>query len=293
MTRWTIQKLLNWIHQYLTDKGIESPRLNAELLLSHVLDLKRIDLYTNYSTSVNKDNLDRLHELVKRAAQHEPVAYLIGKTEFYSLELEVAPDCLIPRPETELLVEKAIDFLRSRNNTQLVCDLCTGSGCIAVAIAKNFSDADIVATDISAGALDIAAKNIKRHNLENQVRLLQGDLFEAIDVKPEIKQFDLIVSNPPYVSIAEFDTLEENVKRYEPKSALAGGKDGLDISRRIIQKANEFLKPDGILILEIGYNQGKAARQLLESVHTFAEIVIEKDFQQHERVAIGKKFLSL
>lgn len=293
MTRWTIQKLLNWIHQYLTDKGIESPRLNAELLLSHVLDLKRIDLYTNYSNSVNKDNLDRLHELVKRAAQHEPVAYLIGKTEFYSLELEVAPDCLIPRPETELLVEKAIDFLRSRNNTQLVCDLCTGSGCIAVAIAKNFSDADIVATDISAGALDIAAKNIKRHNLENQVRLLQGDLFEAIDVKPEIKQFDLIVSNPPYVSIAEFDTLEENVKRYEPKSALAGGKDGLDISRRIIQKANEFLKPDGILILEIGYNQGKAARQLLESVHTFAEIVIEKDFQQHERVAIGKKFLSL
>jgi len=153
MQTWTIQKLLNWIVEYFTDKGIESPRLSAELLLSRVVGLKRIELYTKFDRTVPSEQLDHLRDLVKRASQNEPVAYLVGRTEFYSLQIKVTPDCMIPRPETELLVERAIEFLRDRNtDTQFVCDLCTGFGCIAVAIAKNFSDARIIATDICDAA---------------------------------------------------------------------------------------------------------------------------------------------
>ncbi len=161
MQTWTIQKLLNWTAEYFAEKGIDSPRLSAELLLSYVLAMKRIELYTQFDKLVSPEQLDRLHELVKRAGQHEPIAYLTGKTEFYSLEFDVSPDCMIPRPETELLVERAIEFLRTRTGRQFVCDLCTGCGCIAIAIAKNFPGARIIATDISDAALNIAAKNVE------------------------------------------------------------------------------------------------------------------------------------
>jgi len=150
MQTWTIQKLLNWTTDYLTNKSIDSPRLSAELLISHVVGLTRIELYTQFDKQVPQQQLDILHDLVKRAGLHEPVAYLTGKTEFYSLELDITADCLIPRPETELLVQRAIEYLRTRSGIQYVCDLCTGSGCIAVAIAKNFLDARVTATDISA-----------------------------------------------------------------------------------------------------------------------------------------------
>ncbi len=143
MQTWTIQKLLNWVTEHLTDKGIDSPRLSAELLLSGVLAMKRIELYTQFDKPVEKQQLDVLHDLVKRAGQNEPIAYLVGKNEFYSLELNVTPDCLIPRPETELLVERAIEFLRARPGTQFVCDLCTGSGCIAIASALAFPRARV------------------------------------------------------------------------------------------------------------------------------------------------------
>jgi len=136
MNTWTIQKLLNWITKHFTEKGIDSPRLSAELVLSHVVGLKRIELYTQFDKHVSKEQLDMLHDLVKRAGQNEPIAHIVGKTEFYSLELDITPDCLIPRPETEVLVERAIEFLRTRTSKQLVCDLCTGSGCVAMAIAK-------------------------------------------------------------------------------------------------------------------------------------------------------------
>src|SRR4030042_157876 len=174
METWTIQKLLNWITGYFTEKEIDSPRLSAEILLSHVLGLKRIELYTQFDKLVDKEQLRQLHALVKRAGQDEPVAYLTGKTEFYSIELNVTPACMIPRPETELLVERAIEFLRARTadnaamqddlisggtdtGARFVCDLCTGSGCIAVAIAKNFPGARIIATDICDDALGAAA----------------------------------------------------------------------------------------------------------------------------------------
>jgi len=332
MQTWTIQKLLSWITEYLTGKGIDSPRLNSELLLSHVLELKRIELYTQFDKSVSKQQLDILHDLVKRAGDNEPIAYLTGKTEFYSLQLDISPDCMIPRPETELLVERAIEFLRTRpvrnsvthKMTQKekasngarpgirhVCDLCTGCGCIAVAIAKNFPDARIIATDISASVLDIAAQNIEKYNLNEKITLLCGDLFEPVIPQLDVERpvpsavigttfgghltvdsdrgFDLIVCNPPYVSAPEYEKLDKNIKDYEPKLALYAGEDGLDIYRKISEKADDFLKSDAALMLELGYSQGPAVKELLEKTGTFAEINIEKDPHNNDRIAIAKK----
>ncbi len=286
---WTIQKLLNWITEYLTEKAIDSPRLSAELLLCCTLSMKRIELYTQFDKLVSKPELDQLHALVKRAGQHEPIAYLVGKTEFYSIELDITPDCLIPRPETELLVERAIEFLRERTGGQFVCDLCTGCGCIAVAVAKNFPQARIIATDISDAALSIAAGNTEKHNLKDRIKLLCGNLFDPVMPQLDVEKFDLIVCNPPYVTETEFQTLDRNVKDYEPKSALLAGPDGLDIYRRIIEQANRFLKPDAALMLEIGYRQGKAVRELLEHAACFDQISIEKDAHDNDRIAIAAK----
>ena len=313
MQTWTIQKLLNWITDYFTDKGIDAPRLSAELLLSHVLSLKRIELYTQFDTPVEQQQLRRLHALTKRAGQNEPVAHLTGKTEFYSLELNITPDCLIPRPETELLVERAIEFLRRRvaerpvmqsalqegqacdasgAPTQFVCDLCTGSGCIAVAIAANFGQARIIATDICDSALEVAAANAEKHRLKNRITLLQGDLFDPLIRQPDTPEFDLIVCNPPYVSAPEFEALDKNVKDYEPKIALLAGADGLDIYRPIIEKADRFLKSDGALMLEIGCAQGPAVKDLIEQTGAFAEIRIEKDINSNDRILTATKTLS-
>ena len=288
METWTIQKLLNWVTEYLTAKGIESPRLSAELLLSHVLGLKRIELYTQFDKPVAPEQRDRLRDLVKRAGLNEPVAYLTGKTEFYSLELEIARDCMIPRPETELLVQRAIEFLRTRDGLQFVCDLCTGSGCIAVAIARSFSAARIIATDISDAALAVASRNVQKHQLADRVTLLCGDLFEPLLQPLDVAKFDLIVCNPPYVSSAEYDNLDKNVKDYEPRLALHAGADGLDIYRRIVEKVDQFLKPGAGLMLEIGYAQGPAVREMLEQAGAFADIKVEKDYHDNDRIVTAR-----
>ena len=285
MQNWTIQKLLNWITDYFTNKGIESSRLSAELLLSGVLEMKRIELYTQFDKVVSQPQLDKLHNLVKRAGENEPVCYLVGKTEFYSLELDITPHCLIPRPETELMVERAIEFLRGRTGTQLVCDLCTGCGCIAVAIARNYPDLDMIATDICDTALETAAKNIEKHQLKRQIKLLCGDLFDPIIGQLDTGKFDIIVCNPPYVSASEYEALDKNVKDYEPKAALFAGVDGLDIYRRICETADRFLKPDAALMMEIGYSQGQAVRELLEQTGCYTGIKIEKDFHDNDRIA--------
>jgi len=196
---------------------------------------------------------------------------------------------MIPRPETELLVERAVEFLRTRFGRQSVCDLCTGCGCITVAIAKNFADADIIATDISDAALSIAAKNIEKHQLKNRITPLCGDLFDPLLPQMTDNKFDLLVCNPPYVSAPEFEKLDKNVKDYEPRIALFAGADGLDIYRRIIEKADDFLKPDAALMLEIGYSQGQAVKELLEQADCFAKVTIEKDFHNNDRIAIAKK----
>jgi len=289
MTEWTIQKLLNWTTEYLTQKQVDAPRLSAELLLSSVLGLKRIELYTQYSRVVEEEHLARLRDLVARAGRHEPIAYLVGKTEFYSLELEVTPDCLIPRPETELLVQRAIEFLRQRTSPRHICDLCTGCGTIAVAVAKNVPDARVVATDLCAAALGVAAGNVKKHQLEDRVELLHGDLFEPLIPQLDVTPFDLIACNPPYVSAAEYEELEKNVKDYEPRAALYGGQDGLDLYRRICEQVGRFLKPDGVLLLEIGYTQGPAVRAMLEQTDLFPSIKVDKDLIGHDRVVTARR----
>ncbi len=287
MNEWTIQKLLTWVTDYLTQKSVDAPRLSAELLLSHVLGLKRIELYTQYNRIVAQEQLTQLRGLVKRAGEHEPVAYLVGRTEFYSIEFEVTPDCLIPRPETELLVQRSIEFLRKRTGPQYICDLCTGCGVIAVAIAKNVPEAKVLATDLSEPALAVAAKNVEKYQLQDRIELRPGDLFEPL--VPQIDQFDLIACNPPYVSAAEYEALDRNVKDYEPRLALYAGPDGLDLYRRIAAKVGPFLKPDGLLLLEIGYTQGPAVRALLEETALFTQIRIDKDLQGHERVVTAQR----
>ena len=289
MEIWTIKKLLEWVTGYFEEKGVDAPRLSAELLLCHVVGLERIQLYTLYDRVVDGQPLAQLRQFVKRASEHEPIAYLVGRCEFYSLPLTITPDCLIPRPETENLVEKAISFLRSRNSAQHVLDLCTGSGCIAAAIAKNVIDVQVVATDISDAALKVAAENIEKLQLGDKVKLLCGDLFDPIIDGLDDGRFDVVVSNPPYVSAAEYDELDKNVKAYEPPGALLAGADGLDVYQRITEKVDDFLKPDGVLMLEIGYAQGPAVGELLENAGVFKAVTIEKDFANNDRIVIATK----
>jgi release factor glutamine methyltransferase len=286
---WTIHKLLTWITEYFTQKHVDAPRLSAEMLLSHVLKMKRIELYMHADSHVADDKREALRALVKRAAEQEPVSYLVGSAEFYSMEMEVCKDCLIPRPETELLVERAIEFLRTRTGEQHVLDLCTGCGCIAAAVAKNYKEARVIATDISEDALSVAARNIEKHKVADRVKLLEGDLFEPVIKELDGSAFDLIVSNPPYISTAEMEKLDKNVKDYEPYLALHGGVDGLDVYRRILAQVEQFLKPDGALMMEIGYLQGPAIKQMLEQTRLFASIKIEKDLSNNDRIAIARR----
>jgi release factor glutamine methyltransferase len=286
---WTIQKLLTWITDYLTQRQVDAPRLSAELLLSHVLGLKRIDLYVQFSRVVEKEQLAQLRDLTKRAGLHEPVAYLVGKTEFYSLEIEVTRDCLIPRPETELLVQRTIEFLRTREGPQYVCDLCTGSGCIAVVIAKNCPNAKVVGADISSAALAVAARNVAKHGLGDRIQLDSGDLLDALVPHVDVTSFDVIASNPPYVSTADYEKLDKNVKDYEPKEALLAGPEGLDVYRRIFEKIDPFLKSGGGLFLEISYAQGQSVPQLLEQTGLFTDIKLEKDVHANDRLVTARR----
>ena len=286
--QWTIGKLINWIVDFFEKKNVDSPRLSAEMLVSHIMQLKRIELYMRFNDLVEKPQLDQLHQLVKRAAAQEPIAYLVGNTEFYSMTFNVNSDCLIPRPETEHLVRRVIELTRNRpNTTQHILDLCTGSACIACAIAKNIPNCTLIATDICDRALKVAQENVTKHQLQEKIELINGDLFEPIISQLDGKEFDIIVSNPPYVTEAEYAQLDKNVKDYEPASALVAGIDGLEIYQRIIKDIEKFLKPDGILLLEIGYRQGPAIQQLLQQTGLFKQITIEKDFANNDRVVIA------
>ncbi len=289
MPEWTIKALLEWVDPYLKDKGVDAPRLCAELLICHVLKKERIQLYTEFDHVVPPTQLATLRALVKRASENEPVAYLVGKTEFYSLELVVSSACLIPRPETELLVQHAIECLRMHAGATQVLDLCTGSGCMAVAIAKNVPEARIVATDICDEALSIAARNTEKHGLSERVQLLSGDLFDPILPPLDNGHFNLIVSNPPYVTDAEMLELYPNVRDYEPTQALQAGPEGLDVIQRLVAQAADFLTEKGTLMLEIGYQQGSAVQAVVEAAGRFASARIVQDHQGHDRLIITQR----
>ena len=281
---WTILSILNWTTGYFRKAHIETPRLDAEVLLAHSLGLKRIDLYLRYDQPLGADERAAYKRLVQRRAAREPVALIVGRREFWSLDLAVDPHVLTPRPETEHVVEAALAFLQSNTVSPdpLVLDLGTGSGCIAVALAHSFPAARVMASDISQPALTTARRNIARHHLTDRVALVAGS---ALDMFARTRaHFDLIVSNPPYIPSAEIPALPPEVRDYEPLDALDGGVDGLDAYRRIIPAAAAHLRPGGALILEIGWHQRQAVSLLVEQSGGYQSCECTTDYAGHDRV---------
>jgi release factor glutamine methyltransferase len=257
-TAWTIKALLSWTTEHFSKKGLDSPRLDAELLLAHVMNCKRIDLIVRYDELPTDAERNQFRELVKKRLDRWPTAYLLGTREFYLLSFEVSPAVLIPRPDTETLVVAAIDILKAKPSPT-VLDLGTGSGCIAISIAHKVKTARVTAVDLSPDALAVANKNTATHSLADRVQLLQGDLFAPLSTDAP---FDLIVSNPPYIPPVEIETLMPEVKDHEPRIALDGGTDGLAFYRRIANEAAKYLKPGGRVLVEIGHTQAEAVRGL-------------------------------
>lgn len=276
---WTIKALLAWTTQFLNGKGIESPRLEAELLLAHALSCKRIDLIVRFHEEPDEAARAVYRDLVRRRAEHWPTAYLVGSREFFLLPFEVGPAVLIPRPDTETLLLAALEYLKLKP-TASVLELGTGSGCIAVSLAFKYPQARIVAIDLSPDALAIARANAAKHGATIDFRL--GDLFAPVAGE----RFDLIVSNPPYVTSGEWETLAEEVRDHEPKLALDGGPDGLAFYRRIAADAPKHLAPGGEVMVEIGETQSEAVTALFET-----EFAVErplKDAAGRTRVIIAK-----
>jgi len=288
---WTVRRILEWTTSYFTRKGIDSPRLSAELLLAHVLGCPRIRLYTNYEQPLREDQLAAMRALVQRAAEEEPIAYLTGRAHFFNLEFEVNRDVLIPRPDTETLVENVLQLARNAAGFEAprVLDLCTGSGCIAAAIAHHLRAATVVATDISAPAVALARRNVERLGLADRVTVEQGDLFEPLARLVDARPFDLIVANPPYIATAQLETLDRSVRDYEPVAALDGGLDGLAIHRRILREAPDRLAPGGRVYVEIAFDQGELATQVAAEYPQFQDVRILKDYSGRDRVLAARK----
>lgn len=290
---WTILRLLEWTTSYFKKHGIESPRAGAEILLAHSLGLRRIDLYLRYDQPLVADELGHFKALIKRRADREPVAYIVGTKEFWSIELTVTPDVLIPRPETECLVEAALTFLPETGEADTdfqplnVLDLGTGSGAIIMALAKERPGHFFAAADISPSALAIAAQNACNHHLEDKIAFFCADWLTSIkDSRPV---FDLIVSNPPYIRSHDMAGLAPEINRYEPQKALDGGTDGLDQVRLIVAGAGNHLKPSGHLLLEIGYDQKDDVKKIVEQQGGYGRIDFISDYAGLDRVAvIGK-----
>jgi len=280
---WTVQRVLDWSIEYLREHGSDSPRLDAEILLAHSCGWQRIQLYTNYDQPLTADQRGRMRELIQRRAKAEPVAYLVGYREFFGLDFEVDSSVLIPRPDTETLVRTALDVLKSRTEPRGL-DIGTGSGCIAIAIATNCPQASVTAVDISGESLMIAATNAERHAVSDRVAFFESNVFSG--VPPQ--QFDLIVSNPPYICDDELAGLDADVRDHEPVGALVGGSDGLDVVRRIVSEAPEYLKSDGHLMLEIDGQQAETVAQLLADTG-YRNVGIEKDLSGIQRVVHAEK----
>lgn len=258
----------------------------AELVLTHLLNCDRMSLYLNKDLSLDKDKSILLSLILKRRIIGEPVQYILGKTEFMGLEFKIDNRALIPRQETEILVETAISQLKQMGIVlPKIIDLGTGSGCIAVAIAKAFSHSDMWASDISTAALQLAKENAHLNNVE--IKFIQSDLFNAF--KPKDDKFDLIVSNPPYVTTEEFSSLAKEIS-FEPELALKAGIDGLDFYRRIVSQAGAYLKKNGLLILEVGLGQAYFVKEMLEK-ERFDQIILIKDYNNINRIVVAKKGL--
>ena len=307
----TVLEAIQKSAEYLAKKGVESPRLQTELLLAHLLKLPRMKLYLNFERTLAPAEVDGLREFIKRRGQREPLQHITGSTSFCGLEIAVNRHALVPRPETELLAESGWQFLSTLNSQpSTALDFGTGTGCIAIALAAKCPSAKIVATDISPDALALARENAGRHNAAERIEFVQSDGFAALHNESEggtprrpdspkeewgsrssplrKMEFDLIISNPPYIPSAEIATLQSEVRDFDPRSALDGGADGLDFYRKLAMEAKPFLKPGGKIMLEFGAGQAEAIGKIFEAEKWIVEAVKE-DYSQRERFLIARR----
>lgn len=281
---WTIEKVLGWSASYFNSHEIDSPRATAEMLLANTLKTKRIDLYLNYDKPLLQDELQQFKQLLKRRINREPVAYITGSKGFWSLDLTVTPDVLIPRPETECLVEAALQHMSVSNGMPVkrILELGTGSGAIVIALAVENEHHCFFASDRSVGAIEIAAANAKAHHLGGRIGFFCADWLDAL-ATPRCS-LDMIVSNPPYIRQSVIPTLQPEIVHFEPVSALDGGKDGLLCLQEIIGNAHAYLKPGGLLMLEIGHDQKNEVEHIAAVDGRYEEIIFFKDYAGHDRV---------
>ena len=308
---WTIGKLVEWTRGFFEKKGLPQPRLEAEILLAHVLGIERIDLYLKYDQPVGEAERAAYRDLVRRRAGGEPTRYLTGGCEFMSLAMKVTPACLIPRPETELLVEEVLRLagVRSPRRPAMAApaagaaapagpaaptaplsaiDLCTGCGCVAISLAAYLPNGHITATDLSPEALAVARTNAEAHGVAGRLTLLEGDLYEPLDAA-DVQPADFLAANPPYVAEAEWESLAPEIRLHEPRAALVAGPAGTEIIERILKGAPAYLKPGGALLVEIGDKQGAAVAQKAADVRGLADVRIVKDYAGLDRILMARK----
>lgn len=289
---WTTRKLLDWMSKAMRERGVDSPRLCAEMLLAHALKCERLHLYMHADRPASAEERDLLRALTTRALAHEPVQYLVGEGWFFSLPFAVDARVLIPRPATETLVEHALQHFRAAGvDSPLIADVCTGSGCIAVALAKRLPGARVVATDCSPGALDVARANAVRHAVDARIEFKQGDLLAPLHDSPGA-MFDAILSNPPYIPDHEWNTpgmVGRNVKGQEPELALRGGADGLKFVRPLIESAPAQLKPGGVLMIEFADSTAGEVLRFAQAQPVLCEARILKDCDDLPRVLFARR----
>ncbi|MFQ5638015.1 MAG: peptide chain release factor N(5)-glutamine methyltransferase [bacterium] len=283
-------EILKLSTKYLSEHGIENPRLNAERLMAHVLNFSRVQLYLNYERPLQEDELTGFRALLKRRAKHEPLQYIVGETEFMSLPFKVNPAVLIPRPETEILVEKTIEISKEKFDSQRelnILDIGTGSGNIAVSLAKNLLNATITAIDVSADALKIASENALGNGVEDKIEFHKFDFLGSDFVKESAEKFDVIISNPPYVSEKEFQQLPDEVRSYEPLGALKDGSNGVVFFHKIAEISHKLLTDNGFVAVEVGMGQAPSVMDIFRK-NNFAHIQLLKDLNGIERVVFGE-----
>jgi release factor glutamine methyltransferase len=288
----TLLQILTWAEAEFVALHLQSPRLDAEVLLAHSLGLDRAGLYARLHTVLSPPQIAAFQQLIHRRLQHEPVQYITGVQEFWSLEFTVTPAVLIPRPETELVIETALRLLSQVSSLKSqvsspILDVGTGSGCIAIALATELPTAEIWATDISAEALAVAEANAQRHHVHQRIRFLQGSVFAPL--ANQSQGFDVIVSNPPYIARDGLRTLQPEVRDWEPRHALDGGNDGLDFYRQLLNEASEYLTPNGWLVLEIGHGQEVVLMPMIKGHPEFADHFCVSDYEGRGRVIAARK----
>lgn len=288
-TQWTILKLLNWSTAYFKDHDVDSPRATAEILLAHALDLQRIDLYLHHDKPLDSEELAAFKALLQRRVRREPVAYIVGRKEFWSLELAVDGRVLIPRPETECLVEAVLGLLQDEfgGRPRRILDVGTGSGAIVLALASEPGGHRFWAGDVSTAAVALARANATRLGLGDRIHFFCGDWFGAL--KPDAPPFDIVVSNPPYIAAGAIESLQPEIKRFEPRLALDGSADGLACLRRIIEEAPFHLGPAGALVLEIGHDQKTAVARHAAALGGYSAIEFRRDYAGHDRIALLRR----